>query len=115
MPCSETISSVDPTHHYASFISDSIRTQNLKLGRLLHSHLIKTALSFNIFLTNHLMHMYSKCNSTACAQKALDDLPIKYTHSWNAMISAQSQMGRFVSAHNLFDKIPEPNLVSYIA
>ncbi|XP_028072100.1 pentatricopeptide repeat-containing protein At2g13600-like [Camellia sinensis] len=113
MPCSETISSVDPTHHYSSLISYSIKTQNLKLGRLLHSHLIKTALSLSIFLTNHLIHMYSKCNSIACAQKAFDDLPVKNTHSWNTMISAYSQMGRFVIAHNLFDKIPEPNLVSY--
>ncbi|KAL7173300.1 hypothetical protein ACSBR2_032711 [Camellia fascicularis] len=113
MPCSETISSVNPTHHYVSLISYSIKTQNLKLGRLLHSHLIKTALSLNIFLTNHLIHMYSKCNSIACAQKAFDDLPIKNTHSWNTMISAYSQMGRFVIAHSLFDKISEPNLVSY--
>ncbi|CAL5424497.1 unnamed protein product [Camellia sinensis] len=110
MPCSETISSVDPTHHYASLISYSIKTQNLKLGRLLHSHLIKTALSLNNFLTNQLIHMYSKCNSIACAQKAFDDLPIKNTHSWNTMISVYSQRGRFVIAHNLFDKISEPNL-----
>ncbi|GFY94180.1 tetratricopeptide repeat (TPR)-like superfamily protein [Actinidia rufa] len=57
--------------------------------------------------------MYFKCNSSGCAHKAFDDLPIKNTHSWNTIIAAYSQMGRFDIAHKLFDEMPEPNIVSY--
>ncbi|KAG5534069.1 hypothetical protein RHGRI_022266 [Rhododendron griersonianum] len=113
MSCSEIISPVDPTHHYTSLVSYCIKSQNLKLGKLLHSHLIKTALTLNVFLTNRLIYMYSKCNSIHCAQRAFDDLPIKNTHSWNTIISAYSQMGRFEAAHSLFDVMPEPNVVTY--
>ncbi|KAK9291334.1 hypothetical protein L1049_019279 [Liquidambar formosana] len=107
------ISAVDPINHYASLISKCITTQNLKLGKLLHSHLIKTALSLNAFLTNRLIDMYSKCDSIEFAHKAFDDLPMKNAHSWNTLISAYSRIGVFHEAHHLFDKMPEPNLVSY--
>ncbi|XP_052188653.1 pentatricopeptide repeat-containing protein At2g13600-like isoform X2 [Diospyros lotus] len=90
-----------------------IRTRNLRLGKILHSYLIKTALALDVFLANRLVDMYSKCESLGCAQKAFDDLPTKNTHSWNTIISAYSQMGRFDRAHHLFDEMPEPNLVSY--
>jgi pentatricopeptide repeat protein len=107
---SDIISAVD---QYASFISRCIKTKNLKLGKALHSHLIKTALSFNPFLANGLIDMYSKCNSTESGQKAFDDLPIRTTPSWNIMISMYAGSGIFSKAHKLFDEMPKPNLVSY--
>ncbi|KAL6992999.1 hypothetical protein U1Q18_011114 [Sarracenia purpurea var. burkii] len=116
MPCTEIFSTDDRTGpNSASLISFSIKTQNLKLGKLLHSHLIKTALTFNVFLINRIIYMYSKYNSLGSAQKVFDEVLIKNTHSWNTMISAYSQMGQFDVAHNMFDEMPEPNVVTYNA
>ncbi|XP_057948775.1 pentatricopeptide repeat-containing protein At2g13600-like [Malania oleifera] len=107
------ISNVDPRHQYASLISKCIRTKNLKLGMLLHSHFIKTALTFDLFHGNSLLDMYSKCDSVESAQKAFNDLPSQNSRSWNTLIYAYCRIGIFSEAYHLLDKMPKPNLVSY--
>ena len=114
MVLNETLSSLDPAHqHYSSLISKCITTRHLKLGKLLHSHFIKTALIFTTFLANRLIDFYSKCDSIQSAHKVFHVLPVKNTHSWNIIISAYSRSGLFNEAHNLLDQMPKPNLVSY--
>ncbi|XP_059653049.1 pentatricopeptide repeat-containing protein At2g13600-like [Cornus florida] len=113
MQSSETFSAVDSSHRYSHLISKCIKTKHLTLGKLLHSHFIKTALTLNFFFSNRLIDMYSKCNSIECAQKAFDDLTIKNTFSWNTIFSAYSRIGQLNKARQLFDEMPEPNLVSY--
>ncbi|KAL2241267.1 pentatricopeptide repeat-containing protein At2g21090-like [Sesamum indicum] len=108
-----TISTNDRQNYCAALFSNCIKTKNLKLGRALHSHLIKTALLLDTFFANRLIQMYSKCNSMDYAQKAFDELPFKNTHSWNIMIYVHCQMGSFGKARRLLDEMPEPNLVSY--
>ncbi|GAV86879.1 PPR domain-containing protein/PPR_2 domain-containing protein [Cephalotus follicularis] len=98
---------------YVSLISKCITTKNLKLGMALHSYLTKAALTFNPFITNHLMDMYIKCNAMESAQKAFDDTHIKNTRSWNTLISGYFYNGDFMKARNLFDQMSQPNIVSY--
>lgn len=109
----DALSGIKPNLNYAALISQCIKTKNLKLGRQLHSLLIKTAFTLDTFVANRLIDMYSKCNSIAFAEKAFNDLPVKNSHSWNTIISAYAQMGWFSKAHQLFDEMPEPNIVSY--
>uniref|UniRef100_A0A2N9J4W1 Pentatricopeptide repeat-containing protein n=1 Tax=Fagus sylvatica TaxID=28930 RepID=A0A2N9J4W1_FAGSY len=104
---------ISAIEQYSSLISKCITTKNLKLGMALHSHLIKTAFSFNPFITNGLIDIYSKCNAIESAQKAFHDLPTKTTRSWNTMISMCSRIGLFDKAHKLFDEMPIRNVVSY--
>ncbi|CAA0839468.1 Pentatricopeptide repeat-containing protein [Striga hermonthica] len=99
--------------HCGTLLSDCIKTKNLKLGRALHAHLIKTAQILDTFFSNRLIQIYSRCSSLASAGKAFDDLSFKNTHSWNTMISAYSEAGWFETALRLLDKMPEPNLVTY--
>lgn len=97
----------------AAVISRCVKTKNLKLGRQIHSHLLKTALNLTTFFSNRLIEIYSKCNSVDVAQKVFDDLPVKNARSWNGIISAYSKIGSFGKARQLLDAMPEPNLVSY--
>ncbi|EOY03681.1 Pentatricopeptide repeat superfamily protein, putative [Theobroma cacao] len=99
--------------YYTFLISKSIKNKNLKLGLLLHSHFIKKALTFNPFITNHLIAMYSKFNEIKSAQKAFDELHVKNSHSWNILLFGYLQHGHFDRARNLFDQMPNRNLVSY--
>ncbi|XP_062009995.1 pentatricopeptide repeat-containing protein At2g21090-like, partial [Rosa rugosa] len=98
---------------YVSLVSKSIRSKDIRLGRVLHSNFIKTGLTLDTFLTNRLIDLYSKCNAVQDAHKAFDDLPTKNTHSWNTMISMYSRNGIFDNARHLLAKMTEPNLVSY--
>ncbi|CAN0865156.1 Pentatricopeptide repeat-containing protein At2g21090 [Linum grandiflorum] len=98
---------------YGSLLSRCITSRNLKLGKAVHSNLVKTAINFNSFVVNRLIDMYSKCSSVSSARKAFDDLPFKNARSWNSMVSACSKSGMVEMARKLFDEMPEPNLVSY--
>ncbi|XP_050225156.1 pentatricopeptide repeat-containing protein At2g21090-like [Mercurialis annua] len=100
-------------HGYDHIFSRCITTRNLRLGMTLHSHLIKTALVFNSFVSHRLMDMYNKCNAIANVQKVFDDNPVKNIRSWNTIIASYSHAAMFDTARHLFDTMPEPNLVSY--
>lgn len=99
--------------HCARLISKCIKHKHLKVGMSLHSHLIKTALSFDLFLANRLIDMYSKCNSMGSAQKAFDDLPFRNIHSWNTILALYSRVGFLSQARKVFDEMPHPSIVSY--
>ncbi|XP_026406437.1 pentatricopeptide repeat-containing protein At2g21090-like [Papaver somniferum] len=114
MSISNSLKAIDSSFsQYTSIIDECIKTRNIKLGRTLHSHLIKTALNLNVFLANRLIDMYAKCNSVKCAESAFDDAPVKNSHSWNTIFFAYSKLGFFGKAREVFDKMPNPNLVSY--
>lgn len=102
-----------PQSYYGILFSNCIKTKNLNLGRALHSHLIKTAFILDTFFVNRLVQMYSKCNSLDCAQKTFDDLTFKNAHSWNTIIAAHAERGRFENARRLLGEMPETNLVSH--
>ncbi|XP_038882958.1 pentatricopeptide repeat-containing protein At2g21090 isoform X1 [Benincasa hispida] len=110
VPFSDLFPSFD---HCARLISKCIKHKHLKVGMSLHSHLIKTALSSDLFLANRLIDMYSKCNSMENAQKAFDELPIRNIHSWNIILASYSRAGFFSQARKVFDEMPHPNIVSY--
>ncbi|XP_019168765.1 PREDICTED: pentatricopeptide repeat-containing protein At2g22070-like isoform X3 [Ipomoea nil] len=101
------------THHYSTLLTKCIETRDFTLGRLIHSRLIKTALTLNTFLANRLIHMYAKFGFIHSSHTLFNELPTKNTHSWNIIISAFSQAGRFNNALQLLDQMPEPNLVTY--
>ncbi|XP_074333549.1 pentatricopeptide repeat-containing protein At2g13600-like [Apium graveolens] len=100
-------------HYYTTLFTHCIKTQNLNLGQQLHSHLIKTSLTSDIFYINRLIDIYCKCNSLHSALKAFDELSTKNTHSWNTIISGFSRIGCFDKAYYLFDQMPGRNVVSY--
>ncbi|KAL2906912.1 hypothetical protein RDABS01_005622 [Bienertia sinuspersici] len=99
--------------HFASLLTNCIATKDLKLGKTLHSHFIKTSIIVNSFISNRLLELYSKCNFIESAQKVFDDLQDKNSHSWNTIISGYSKNGQFDDAHQLLDKMPEQDIVSY--
>ncbi|MQL78343.1 hypothetical protein Taro_010750 [Colocasia esculenta] len=99
--------------HYSSQIERCISGRQLNIGRLLHSHLIKTSIIPNTFISNRIIEMYAKCGYIRDAQLAFEEIPVKNTHSWNILLSSHCRAGQFGNACALLDKIPNPNLVSY--
>ncbi|XP_004502948.1 pentatricopeptide repeat-containing protein At2g21090-like [Cicer arietinum] len=110
IPINDNTSTIE---NLSSLISKCVTTKSLKLGKALHSHLIKTALFFDVFLANKLIDVYSKCGCIESTHKAFDDIPNKTTRSWNTLLSFYSKTGSFTHAYKLFDKMPQRNLVSY--
>ncbi|PON53713.1 Pentatricopeptide repeat [Parasponia andersonii] len=61
-----------------------------------------------------LIDMYARCGSLRTARNFFDDLvAYRNSYTWNVMISAFTRVGELNMARELFDKMPEKNLVSW--
>ncbi|EPS69323.1 hypothetical protein M569_05443, partial [Genlisea aurea] len=99
----------------AELFHNCFQTKNIKLGRGLHSLLIKTSLLLDTFLANRLMEMYSRCcDSIVSVQKAFDEIEFRNCHSWNILMNSYCQVGRLCTARKLFDEIPVPSLYTAV-
>ncbi|XVF04698.1 hypothetical protein REPUB_Repub05bG0107400 [Reevesia pubescens] len=56
----------------------------------------------DLFVTNHLINMYSKCGYLQYAQQLFDAMPERNVVSWTALVSGYAQCGRGVECFRLF-------------
>ena len=62
-------------------------------GQWIHDRILRDSLENDIVIGSGLVDMYGKCGSFKEASKLFDELPLKDTVAWGAMISGFSQMG----------------------
>ncbi|KAF3780506.1 Pentatricopeptide repeat-containing protein [Nymphaea thermarum] len=94
----------DPTS-CALMLQGCARTRQLNKGKELHAHIITTAKQPSIFVSNHLINMYSKCGDMACALQVFDEMPQRNLVSWTAVISGLSQNGAFQEALRFLEEM----------
>ncbi|XP_047328259.1 putative pentatricopeptide repeat-containing protein At1g03510 [Impatiens glandulifera] len=73
------------------------------LGSSIHTHIIKSSLLHNPFVSSALINMYGKCVSISSAHHLFDEIPLKNVVVWNSMISLYAQSGDIPRALNLFE------------
>ncbi|KAL5704023.1 hypothetical protein ACHQM5_022500 [Ranunculus cassubicifolius] len=81
------------TQTYATLIHACARSLRLNEGRSLHQHILSSNHQPDLFLTNHLINMYSKCGEINIARKLFDEMPHRNVVSWTALISGYHQHG----------------------
>ncbi|XP_019192099.1 PREDICTED: pentatricopeptide repeat-containing protein At2g33680 [Ipomoea nil] len=87
--------SLTPRHQYLfKTILNYTHLKNLRKGKSLHAHLIKSGSSSCIYLSNSVVNFYAKCSLLREAHLAFDDIHHKDTVSWNCLINGYSQLGR---------------------
>ncbi|KAJ4966158.1 hypothetical protein NE237_018007 [Protea cynaroides] len=83
-------------------------------GQPLHAAIIKTGNQADIFLSNHVLNMYAKCDDINAARQAFDEMSERNLVSWSALISGYDQAEEPAMAINLFSMMPtEPNEYIY--
>ncbi|TQE05307.1 hypothetical protein C1H46_009082 [Malus baccata] len=65
--------------------------ENLVDGKKIHCRVLKLGFEWDVFVAASLIHMYSRFGFIYVARKLFDDMPIRDTGSWNAMISGFCQ------------------------
>lgn len=79
-----------------------------KSGASLHAFLIKVNSDSDVFLCNHMINMYAKCNCLRDASQIFDGMPCKNLVSWSALISGYEQSGKALMALNIFSQMHFP-------
>ncbi|XP_050381902.1 putative pentatricopeptide repeat-containing protein At5g52630 [Argentina anserina] len=89
----------------AQIIQTYAKTKQLNKGKHLHAHLLRTHYPLCLFLTNHLLNMYSKCAHPDYALKLFDQMPQRNLVSWTAMVTGFSQNSRFSESFQAFSQM----------
>ncbi|PIA47112.1 hypothetical protein AQUCO_01400070v1 [Aquilegia coerulea] len=89
---------------YTDLIKSSTKSGFSILGKLVHTHLIKTSFNSSLYLLNNLLNFYFKCGEIDYAERLFDRIPKRDVVSWNLLISGYCQRGFYGKAMEVFDK-----------
>ncbi|KAF5746742.1 pentatricopeptide repeat-containing protein [Tripterygium wilfordii] len=92
---------------------------SLGIGEQIHSLVIKRNFSSNIFVSNGLINMYSKCGDLVESIKVFIRIPQRNSISWSSMIAAFARHGDGFRALQLYDEMRlegvEPTDVTFLS
>ena len=81
-------------------------------GKEIHEEIATLGLlKKNILLGTTLVNMYVKCDAFEKAHQVLEELPIRDTVSWNALICGYAQEEHFQDALNCFEQMQPEGLL----
>ncbi|MBA0719659.1 hypothetical protein Golax_007316 [Gossypium laxum] len=89
---------------YATLFHECARHGYLQQGLRLHHFMLAhfPSCTSDLFVTNHLINMYSKCGYLQYAHQLFDAMPKRNVVSWTALVSGYAQCGRGVESFRLF-------------
>ncbi|BBG92311.1 Tetratricopeptide repeat-like superfamily protein [Prunus dulcis] len=102
-----------------AIISACTSLSSLNLGCGVHSYVLKSGLSFDIFIGNALINMYAKCGCIKDARQIFEEMPRKDSVSWSTMIGSYGLHGHCKKALQLLDEMQErgiePDAVTFLS
>ncbi|KAG9152200.1 hypothetical protein Leryth_016393 [Lithospermum erythrorhizon] len=92
---------------------------SLGLGKQVHALATKKGVESNIFISNGLISMYSKCGELEDSVRIFHMMPLRNSISWNSIISAFARHGNGFKALQLYDEMRsehvEPTDVTFLS
>lgn len=90
---------------------------DVETGRLIHALVTKSGLNFEIRVSNAILAVYAKCGCLDSAKRFFDNMEVRDTVSWNAIITGYRETGDVYEARGLFELMRkegvEPGLVTW--
>ncbi|MQM17214.1 hypothetical protein Taro_050182 [Colocasia esculenta] len=78
---------------------------DLRGGRSIHGHLMKSGSVLDSHLWDSLVNMYCKCRSMDCARKVFDNMPFRDVVAWTSMIAGYGEQGDSYKGLILFSEM----------
>eukprot|EP00249_Psilotum_nudum_P008999 c21644_g4_i1 orf=2-919(-) len=104
---------------YVSLLRECGRKKSLEIGRRVHAHIIKGGFNVGVYLGNHLILMYKKCQNVVDARRVFDRMPRRNVFSWNAMIGVYVQHRQYKEAYRLFQQMQkegvQPDAITFVS
>ncbi|KAM0954373.1 putative tetratricopeptide-like helical domain superfamily [Dioscorea sansibarensis] len=89
------------------------------LGKQIHALVVKTCLEFNVFVSNGLINMYSKCGDLCESLKVFELMTHRNSVTWNSLIAAFARHGHGAEALELYESMRsesiEPTDVTFLS
>ncbi|XP_074319635.1 pentatricopeptide repeat-containing protein At2g29760, chloroplastic-like [Silene latifolia] len=95
----------------ASMLSACARLGMLDLGKDIHKFIAEHKIRVDIYVGNALIDMYCKCGDVQKALQVFDDMKVRDTVSWTAVISGLAVNGFANSSIQLFEKMLSGNVM----
>ncbi|KAL8138061.1 hypothetical protein V2J09_004062 [Rumex salicifolius] len=76
--------------HYHELLLRCVELSQVREGRIVHAHFLKSEFKGNAVIQNSLLNMYAKCGGLDETRKQFNAMPCRDTVSWTMMISAYS-------------------------
>ncbi|KAL8506358.1 hypothetical protein ACS0TY_017294 [Phlomoides rotata] len=89
----------------ATVIRGCAKLNDLYMGQQLHCYAIKLGSSLELMVANTLVSMYAKCGSISEALRFFEEMPVKDSVSYSAVISGFVQSGYAEEALQMFQKM----------
>ncbi|KAL7235172.1 hypothetical protein ACSBR1_018628 [Camellia fascicularis] len=92
---------------------------SLALGKEIHTLVIKKGFGSNLFISNGLINMYSKCGDLEDSIKIFKQMPQRNSISWNSMIAAFARHGNGSKCLQLYEDMKlegvEPTDITFLS
>lgn len=88
-----------------SRIVSACNSQSIREGICVHSAIIKVGLEQDLYLTNNLLSLYSKCYGIDRACQLFDEMPEKDVVSWTGLLTAYVRTEDHWSALQVFESM----------
>ncbi|XP_062111603.1 pentatricopeptide repeat-containing protein At2g02980, chloroplastic [Humulus lupulus] len=100
------VSNVKPTDvTMLSVLSSCALLGALDLGRWAHEYVKKNGFDIYVKVNTAVIDMYAKCGSLEDSESVFENMPVKDTQAWSAMIMAYAIHGRGSKAVSMFEKM----------
>ncbi|CAI9758338.1 unnamed protein product [Fraxinus pennsylvanica] len=98
---------------FAKLLDACIKSKSSRDTRTVHSQIIKSQFSDEIFINNRLIDAYGKCGCFDYAREVFDKMPDRNTFTYNSMIGTLTILGSVTEAEMLFSSMPQPDQCSW--
>ncbi|KAJ0986038.1 hypothetical protein J5N97_004394 [Dioscorea zingiberensis] len=80
------------------------RLLDLEMGTRIHTHIFKSGMDLDVFVSTSLVSLYAKCGRLRDARFLFDEMPVRNVVSWTGIITGHMDNGQMEEALELFRK-----------
>ncbi|XP_071935467.1 putative pentatricopeptide repeat-containing protein At3g18840 [Coffea arabica] len=102
-------------HSFASVLSAFSSLKALKMGKEIHSWVLKKGIDSNPFISSGIVDLYSKCGNMNYAEFVYLKMKVENSFAVTSMIVGYAAEGNMAEARRLFDSLADKNSVVWTA
>ncbi|GJM96953.1 hypothetical protein PR202_ga13837 [Eleusine coracana subsp. coracana] len=84
-----------------------------KPGKMVHALIVTSGIVPDVFVSTELIRVYGECGDLSTSRRVFDEMTVRSTISWNAMMHQYVRHGNVDAAYDLFLAMPRRDVVSW--